>query len=71
MKDLEEAKKLYPQDADVDKLTKLTLEDIELDKRVKKIMGNSELLKGKEYLDFIIDFLQGRKDDTPPVIDSK
>lgn len=71
LKDLEEAKKLYPEDVDVDKLTKLTLEDIELDKRIRKIMGNSELLKGKEYLDFIIDFLLGKKDDTPPAIDPK
>jgi len=71
LKDLEEAKKLYPEDADVDKLTKLTLEDIELDKRIRKIMGNSELLKGKEYLDFIIDFLLGKKDEAPPAIDPK
>jgi len=29
-------------------------------------MGNSELLKGKEYIDFILDFLQGKKDDVEP-----
>ena len=28
-------------------------------------MSNSELLKGKEYLDFILDFLQGKKDEIP------
>ena len=57
LKDLEEAQKLYPEDKDVDKLTKLTVEDIELEKRIRNIMGNSELLKGKEYIDFILDFL--------------
>ena len=34
-------------------------------------MGNSELLKGKEYLDFVIEFLLGKKDETPPAIDPK
>jgi len=67
MKDLEEGKKLYPEDKDVEKLTHLTLEDIELEKRIRNIMGNSELLKGKEYIDFILDFLQGKKDESPPV----
>jgi len=71
LKDLEEAKKLYPEDKDVEKLTKLTLEDIELDKRVRNIMGNSELLKGKEYIDFILDFLQGKKDEQPPAQNPK
>ena len=55
----------------MEKLTKRTIEDIELDQRIKKIMGNSELLKGKEYLDFIIDFLLGRKDEAPPAVDTK
>ena len=27
-------------------------------------MSNSELLQGKEYIDFLLDFLQGKKDDT-------
>lgn len=71
LKDLQEAKILYPDDADVDKLTNLTLEDIELDKRIRKIMGSSELLKGKEYLDFVIDFLLGKKDESPPAVDPK
>jgi hypothetical protein len=30
-------------------------------------MSNSELLKGKEYIDFLLDFLQGKKDEAPPV----
>jgi len=31
-------------------------------------MGNAELLKGKEYIDFILDFLQGRKDEQPHTV---
>ena len=57
LKDLEEAEKLFPEDKDVKKFNALTLEDIELEKRVRNIMSNSELLKGKEYIDFLLDFL--------------
>ena len=57
LKDLVEAEKLIPGDKDVAKLRKLTEEDIELQKRVNSIMSNASLLKGKEYLDFILDFL--------------
>lgn len=28
-------------------------------------MSNAEALKGKEYVDFLLDFLQGRKDEAP------
>ena len=62
LKDLDEAAKLVPGDKDVEKLTKLTKEDIEVEAMIKKIMSNAELLKGKEYLDYILDFLQGKKD---------
>lgn len=34
-------------------------------------MSNSELLKGKEYIDFLLEFLQGKKDEQPPVLDPK
>ena len=30
-------------------------------------MSNSESLKGKEYVDFLLDFLQGKKDADPKV----
>ena len=62
LKDLEEAAKLIPGDENVEKLVKLTEEDIEVEKRIKAIMGSAELLKGKEYLDYVVDFLQGKKD---------
>jgi tetratricopeptide (TPR) repeat protein len=71
LKDLNEAEKLFPEDGDVKKLKSLTLEDIELEVRIKKIMGSSELLKGKDYIDFLLDFLQGRKDEAAPVPDAK
>lgn len=63
LKDIAEAEKLYPEDKDVKKFQAITLEDIELEKRIKNIMSNSEALKGKEYIDFLLDFLQGKKDE--------
>lgn len=63
MKDLDEAGRLEPGDEQVAKFKKLTQEDIEVEARVRKIMGSAEMLKGKEYIDFILDFLQGRKDE--------
>jgi len=41
----------------------VTREDMELEARIRNIMSNSDLLKGKEYLDFLLDFLQGKKDE--------
>lgn len=55
---------MFPGDKDVARFTKITEEDIELESRITNIMSNANLLKGKDYLDFILDFLQGRKDDT-------
>mmetsp|Transcript_20641 Transcript_20641/g.19632 ORF Transcript_20641/g.19632 Transcript_20641/m.19632 type:complete len:130 (+) Transcript_20641:698-1087(+) len=57
LKDLESAESLLPGDKDVERFIKLTREDQEYEVRVKTIMSNSELLKGKEYLDFILEFL--------------
>jgi len=54
---LVEAEKIIPGDKDVARLKKLTEEDIELQKRITTIMSNANLLKGKEYLDFVLDFL--------------
>lgn len=66
LKDLEEARKLYPEDKEVEKLVLVTKEDMELEARIRNIMSNSDLLKGKEYLDFLLDFLQGKKDEQTP-----
>eukprot|EP00347_Sterkiella_histriomuscorum_P021645 403333259 len=64
--DLIEAEKLTPGDKDIARFTKLTEEDIEHEQKITNIMSNANLLKGKEYLDFILDFLQGKKDETLP-----
>lgn len=41
----------------MEKLFVVTREDMELEARIRNIMSNSDLLKGKEYLDFLLDFL--------------
>lgn len=41
------------------------MEDIEVEKTIKAVMSNAELLKGKEYIDFLLDFLQGKKETHP------
>lgn len=61
--DIKEAMKLMPGDKDAERYLKLNEEDMAMDVKVKHIMSNAELLKGKEYLDFILDFVQGRKDE--------
>ena len=58
--DLENASKIYPQETDPSRLTKLYKEDKELDERINKIMANADALKGKEFIDFLLDFLTGR-----------
>lgn len=36
--------------------------DQEHEEKLKKIMSNAESLKGKEYLDYLLSFLKGKKD---------
>ena len=59
LKDLDEAMKLCPAEKDPQRLRDLYLEDQELDKRINDIMSNADSLKGKEFIDFIIGYLQG------------
>lgn len=63
LQDLEEADKLFPGDKDVQRLKALTLEDIEMERRVASIMENADALKGKEWIDFLLKFLQGQNDE--------
>ena len=63
IEDLEESKKLFPEETDPDKLIALYKEDMEHDARVHKIMANADSLKGKEYIDFLVDFLMGKMGD--------
>lgn len=56
--DLEVAQKLLPSESDPAKLMALYKEDSELAARVNSIMENSESLKGKELIDFLLEFQQ-------------
>jgi hypothetical protein len=58
IKDLEDAHKLLPTEADPPKLIAAYKEDYELEKRISKIMENSQTLKGKEFIDFLLNFQQ-------------
>ena len=62
IKDLDEAMKLCPGEKDPTRLKNLYLEDQELDKRINEIMSNADSLKGKEFIDFILEYLQGQGD---------
>jgi hypothetical protein len=56
-KDLEQAMKLLPDEKDPAKLIAAYKEDQELEARIAKIMENSQSLKGKQFVDFILEFL--------------
>ena len=58
--DLGLAAKLLPKETDPERLRKLYEEDKELNTKIVKIMANAESLKGKEYIDFLLDFLTGK-----------
>ena len=58
--DLSLAAKLLPKETDPERLRKLYEEDKELNTKIVKIMANAESLKGKEYIDFLLDFLTGK-----------
>jgi hypothetical protein len=59
--DLDECEKLLPEEVHHGKLRAQYKEDHEHEDRVINIMANSKALEGKEYIDFLLDFLQGRK----------
>jgi len=58
--DLVEAQKLYPEQEGPKKLHKTYEDDWEHEKRVGRIMADADNLKGKEYVDFLLNFLQGK-----------
>lgn len=61
--DFEEAKKIEQEGGtDCEKWLKLNEEDREHHKKINNIMCNADSLKGKEYIDYLIDFLTGKKD---------
>ena len=60
LKDLNEAEILFPEEKDPGRLRQQYKDDEELDKRINSIMENSESLSGKEYIDFLLEYLQGK-----------
>ena len=58
--DLDEAQKLFPNEADPARLKAKYEADKDLEDRINKIMANSDSLKGKEFIDFLLDYLQGK-----------
>ena len=64
--DLAAAAKCMPNETDPAKLTKQYEEDRAHEERIQKIMSNSESLKGKEFIDFLLDFLTGKTHQPEP-----
>jgi len=72
IEDFEEAKKLEKEgEKDAAKWIRLTQEDIVHEENIKKIMENAEALKGKEYIDYLLEFLKGKKDEKEKVEDKE
>lgn len=62
--DFNEAKKLqFKGETDADKWIKLTEDDELHHKKLDEIMSNAHQLAGKEYIDYLISFLKGKKDE--------
>ena len=65
--DFEEARKLQKEgETDADKWIRNTEADVTHYEKIAKIMENSQSLAGKEYIDYLLAFLKGKKDDSPP-----
>jgi len=60
IRDLDEAAKIYPEEKDPARLKLKYQQDKELEERINAIMANSDSLKGKEFIDFLLDYLQGK-----------
>ena len=72
IEDFKEAEKLQKDgETDAVKWIKLTEEDQLHHTKICEIMANADSLKGKEYLDYLISFLKGDKDEVKPEQDKK
>ena len=61
--DFKEAEKLQKAgEQDASKWIARTEADIEHEEKLKKIMASADSLKGKEYIDYLLAYLQGKKD---------
>jgi len=62
--DFVEAEKLQKEgETDAAKWIKLNAQDQEHEEKLSEIMANAESLKGKEYIDYLLAYLKGNKDD--------
>ena len=65
--DFEEARKLQKEtESDAEKWIKFTEADKEHTEKIATIMENAGSLAGKEYIDYLLAFLQGKKDVERP-----
>ena len=71
MNDFEEAGRLIPTETDPAKWQALTAKDKEHAEKLTKIMENADSLAGKEYIDYLLLFLKGKKDVDPLKKDAK
>jgi hypothetical protein len=53
-------------ETDVEKWMKLNESDRIHEEKITKIMENADSLAGKEYIDYLLSFLRGKKDETAP-----
>ena len=58
-------------ETDTEKWIKLNEGDRLHEEKISKIMANADSLKGKEYIDYLLAFLKGKKDETAPEQDVK
>lgn len=70
--DFEEAKKLQKEgETNAEKWLTLTEADRLHEEKISNIMANAEALKGKEYIDYLLTFLKGKKDGAPNTEEKK
>lgn len=64
--DFEAAQKLQKEgETDAAKWIRLNEQDRVHEEKLASIMANAESLKGKEYIDYLLAFLKGRKEEAP------
>ena len=70
--DFEEAKKLEKEgETNADKWLAMNEADRVHEEKIGNIMANAEALKGKEYIDYLLSFLKGKKEEAPKAEDKK
>lgn len=62
---------MYPEEKDALNLKKINQEDIELEARIASIMEQRDGLNDKEYIDFTLEYLRGKKDEEIKIEEGK